>query len=46
MEGVAQVLGVIVWPVLLGFALWLFKTPIGALLETLTARLRGSGRGP
>jgi hypothetical protein len=41
MEGIAQVFAVLVWPALLGFVLWLFKTPLSALLDALTARLRG-----
>jgi hypothetical protein len=47
MEGVAHVLSVIIWPLLVGFALWLFKTPLGGLLEVVTARLtrRREGEG-
>lgn len=44
MEGIAQVLGVVIWPVLVGFALWLFKTPLGRLLDVMTARLAGRGK--
>jgi hypothetical protein len=40
MEGIAEVVGVVIWPALLGFVFWLFKTPLGALLDALTARLR------
>jgi hypothetical protein len=41
MEGIASVVAVLVWPALLGFVLWLFKTPLIALLDARTARLRG-----
>jgi hypothetical protein len=41
MEGIANVLGVVVWPVLLGFVVWRLERPVGALLEALTTRLRG-----
>jgi hypothetical protein len=44
MQGVAEVIGVLVWPALLGFAIWLFKTPLAALLEVVTARLAGRGK--
>jgi hypothetical protein len=44
MQGVAEVIGVVVWPALIGFAIWLFKTPLGRLLEVVTARLAGRGK--
>jgi hypothetical protein len=40
-DGIANVLAVVVWPVLIGFIVWRLERAIGALLEALTARLRG-----
>jgi hypothetical protein len=39
-DGIANVLSVLVWPVLLGFVVWRLERQLGALLEALTARLR------
>jgi hypothetical protein len=44
MAGVADVIGVVVWPALIGFVVWLFKTPLGRLLDVMTARLAGRGK--
>jgi hypothetical protein len=41
-EGIANVLSVLVWPVLLGFVVWRLERQLGALLDALTARLRGA----
>jgi hypothetical protein len=43
MDGIARVLGVVIWPVLIGFIVWRLERPVGALLEALTTRLRGDG---
>jgi hypothetical protein len=42
-DGIARVLAVVVWPALIGFVVWRLERPVGALLEALTARLRGGG---
>jgi hypothetical protein len=41
MADFAQVLGVVIWPVLVGFVIWIERRPIGALIDALTTRLRG-----
>lgn len=41
LDGLAALLGVLVWPLLLGFIVWRLERPLGALLAALTGRLRG-----
>jgi hypothetical protein len=40
MSTLPEILHMVVWPLLAGFALWLFRAPLSGLIETLATRLR------